>query len=67
MAADVRINQVDTDLTATDASALLSPKTLERIVEAVLARLSEKRQAEDEAERERSLGTLLRQDAERGM
>lgn len=67
MAADVRINQVDADLTATDASALLSPKTLECIVQAVLARLTKEKQAEDEAEQERNMGEPLRRDAGRGM
>ena len=66
MAADVRINEVDSSLTATDRSDLLSEKVMERIVTAVLARLSEKQKVDGEADRERNFGTPLRHDAGQG-
>ncbi|MCH8988039.1 MAG: hypothetical protein IIA92_04450 [Chloroflexi bacterium] len=67
MAADVRINEVDTALTATDVSDLLSQKAMDRIVNAVLVRVFEKLQIEGEAKRERNFGTPLRQGAGQGM
>lgn len=54
--ADVRINEVTTSVNVTDASALLSPQILERIVQAVIQRLEEQRRSEREAEKDRSLG-----------
>jgi hypothetical protein len=54
--ADVRINEVTTDVNVTDASAMLTPQVLERIVQAVLRRLDEQRRREREAEQDRRLG-----------
>ncbi len=46
---DVRINQMNSTVTAGDSSGLLSPELLSQIVEAVLVRL----QAEQRLQRER--------------
>jgi len=51
MPADVRINQVTTEVTVTDASAMLDPAVLDRIVRAVMARL-EAREREQRLEAE---------------
>lgn len=61
MAADVRINEVTTDVHVTDASAMLTPQVLERIVQAVLRRLDEQRRTEREVAQERRLGSAARQ------
>ncbi len=60
MAADVRINDVTTDVNVTDTSALLTPTILERIVQEVLKRLEERRRTEREVEQERSLSSAGR-------
>ena len=57
MPVDVRINDVTTNVNVTDASAMLSPEVLERIVQAVIARLEAKERDERQAEEERSLGS----------
>ncbi len=57
MPVDVRINDVTTNVNVTDASAMLSPEVLERIVQAVIARLEAKQRDESQAEEERSLGS----------
>jgi hypothetical protein len=62
MPVDVRINEVTTSVTATDAAAMLNPQVLERIVEAVLARLEARRRDERQAEQERSLGAARQQE-----
>ena len=41
MATDVRINQVTNDLNVTDATAMLTPHVLERIVQAAIKRIQE--------------------------
>jgi hypothetical protein len=56
MPVDVRINEVTTDLNVTDASAMLTPQVLERIVQAVLARLEAQQRTQREADQECSLG-----------
>ncbi len=57
MPIDVRINDVMTNVNVTDASAMLSPEVLERIVQAVIARLEAIQRDEQQAEEERSLGS----------
>jgi hypothetical protein len=54
--ADVRIQEVVTDVNVTDASALLTPQMLDRIVRAVLRRLEEQQRQARETTQERSLG-----------
>lgn len=54
--ADVRIQEVVTDVNVTDASALLTPQMLDRIVRAVLRRLEEQQRQAREVEQERILG-----------
>lgn len=56
MPVDVRVNDVTTNVNVTDASAMLSPQVLERIVQAVVALLEAKQRDERQAEQERSLG-----------
>ena len=56
MPMDVRVNDVTTNVNVTDASAMLNPQVLERIVQAVLARLEAKQREERQLEQERSLG-----------
>lgn len=62
MPVDVRINEVTTSVTATDPSAMLNPQVLERIVQAVLARLEAKQRDERQTEQERSLGAARQQE-----
>jgi hypothetical protein len=57
MAADVRINNVSTDVTVTDASAMLTPQVLDRIVQAVLQRLAEQQRLEQDLAQERGLSS----------
>lgn len=64
MPADVRINDVTTDVNVTDASALLTPQVMERIVQTVLRRLEEERRTEQEMAQERSLGGARQQGSE---
>lgn len=59
--ADVRVNEVTSEVAVTDAAAFLSPDTLERIVAAVIARLEAKSKDDAAAERDRTFGR------ERGM
>jgi hypothetical protein len=54
--ADVRINQVSSEVAVTDAAAFLSPETLERIVIAVIARLETKDRDDSDLERDRTMG-----------
>ena len=54
--ADVRINELTTDVNVTDASAMLTPQVLERIVQAVMKRMDEQRRREREAAQDRRLG-----------
>jgi hypothetical protein len=56
MPVDVRINRVTTDLNVTDASAMLTPQILERITQAVLARLEEQQRSQREADQDRTMG-----------
>ena len=58
MAMDVRINDVTTDVNVTDASAMLTPQVLERIVQAVMQRMREHQEGEREAEQDRELGSM---------
>lgn len=62
MAVDVRINEVTTNVSVTDATAMLSPQVLERIVQAVLARLEAQQRDQRQAEQERSLGAVRQQE-----
>ncbi|NLS75688.1 MAG: hypothetical protein GXY76_00370 [Chloroflexi bacterium] len=57
MPLDVRINEVTTQVSVTDDAALLSPRVLERIIQAVLARLEAKQWDERLAQEERGLGS----------
>lgn len=54
--ADVRVNEVTSEVAVTDAAAFLSPETLERIVGAVVARLEAKNRDDADVERDRSMG-----------
>ncbi|NJN18638.1 MAG: hypothetical protein HC822_21470 [Oscillochloris sp.] len=54
--ADVRINEVSTSVNVTDASAMLTPQVLQRIVEAVLAQLAQKQRDDRLAEQDRKIG-----------
>jgi hypothetical protein len=54
--ADVRINEVSTSVNVTDASALLTPQMLERIVQAVVERLEAQRRDARLADEDRHLG-----------
>ena len=56
MPVDVRINNVNMDMNVTDASGLLTPQMLERIVQAVLRRLEEQRRGERVQRQETALG-----------
>lgn len=62
MPVDVRINEVTTNVSMTDATAMLSPQVLERIVQAVLARIEAKQRDERQTEEERSLGAARQQE-----
>lgn len=57
MPADVRINQLTTDVNVTDASAMLTPQVLERIVQVVLQRLEEQQRSQRDIAQEQSLGS----------
>ena len=54
--ADIRVNEVSSEVTVSDAAAFLSPETLERIVAAVITRLETKGRDDAEAERDRTMG-----------
>ena len=56
MATDVRINSLTTDVTVTDASAMLTPAVLQQIVQAVMTEIDAQQQTRDAMEQERSLG-----------
>lgn len=58
MPADVRINQLTTDVNVTDASAMLTPQILERIVQVVLKRLEEQQRSQRDIGQEQSLGSV---------
>ena len=58
MPADVRINRLTTEVNVTDASAMLTPQVLDRIVQAVTQHLEEKQKTERAAEQERSFGSM---------
>ena len=53
--ADVRVNEVTSEVAVTDAAAFLSPETLERIVGAVIARLEAKHRDDVAADRDRTM------------
>lgn len=53
--ADVRVNEVTSEVAVTDAAAFLSPETLERIVTAVVARLESKGRDDADIERDRTM------------
>jgi hypothetical protein len=57
MPADVQINQLTTDVNVTDASAMLTPQVLERIVQVVLKRLEEQQRSQHDIAQEQSLGS----------
>jgi len=57
MPADVRINQLTTDVNVTDASAMLTPQVLERIVQVVLKRLEEQQRLQHDIAQEQGLGS----------
>jgi hypothetical protein len=57
MPADVRINQLTTDVNVTDASAMLTPQVLERIVQVVLKCLEEQQRSQRDLAQEQSLGS----------
>lgn len=52
----VRVEQIEAQVTVTDAQAYLSPQMLERIIRAVLARLAEAQREQSTRERERRVG-----------
>jgi hypothetical protein len=54
--ADVRVNEVTSEVAITDPGAFLSPETLERIVMAVIARLETKVRDDADLERDRTMG-----------
>lgn len=56
MVPKVSIGEVSTEVTVTDASSFLGPETLERIVQAVIARLEEHQRKAASRDRERSMG-----------
>lgn len=56
MPADMRINDVTTDVNITDADSLLTTEVLEKIIQAVLDRLEELKRDESEQEEEAQLG-----------
>ena len=62
MPVDVRINDVTTDVNVTDASAMLTPQVLERIIQAVLRRLEEQKRVEREMAQETNLGAARDQE-----
>lgn len=64
MPADVRINQLTTDVNVTDASTMLTPQVLERIVQVVLKRLEEQQRSQRDMVQEQSLGSRRRMDRE---
>jgi hypothetical protein len=64
MPVDVRINDVTTEVSVTDGSAILTPQILELIVQAVLSRLEEQKRAERNQARERNLGAARRMETE---
>ena len=64
MPADVRINQLTTDVNVTDASTMLTPLVLERIVQVVLKRLEEQQRSQRDMVQEQSLGSRRRMDRE---
>lgn len=53
--ADVRIGQVDADVTVADAAAFLDPEVLDRIVAAVLHQLEQRGRAQAAARRDKAL------------
>lgn len=56
MVPKVSIGEVSTEVTVTDASSFLGRETLERIVQAVIARLDDREQQAASRDRERSMG-----------
>lgn len=58
MPADVRINDVTTNVNLVDSAGMLTPEALERIVMAVMRRLEEKHRADQEIAEERSIGAM---------
>jgi hypothetical protein len=54
--AEVRINEVTADIAVADATAFLGPEVLERIVQAVLARLADHERLRAQLEREQRIG-----------
>jgi hypothetical protein len=53
--ADVRINQVDTDIRVADIDALMSPHVMERLVQAVKMRLQQEQSSQKSADDDRRL------------
>ena len=56
MPADVRINQLTTDVNVTDATAMLTPQILAQITEAVIQRLADKQRVHQAREQDQRLG-----------
>ena len=57
---DVHIEQADVTVRAVDDRSLLSPDVLERIVEAVIARMAERRAEESRQSSDRQLWRSVR-------
>ena len=53
--ADVRINQVDTDIRVADIEALMSPQVMEHLVQAVKMRLQQEQTMQKAADDDRRL------------
>lgn len=53
--ADVRINQVDTDIRVADIEALMSPQIMEQLVRAVKMRLEQEQKMQKVADEDRRL------------
>lgn len=53
--ADIRINQVDTDIGVADIDALLSPQVMERLVQAVKMRIQQDQNMQKIADDDRRL------------
>jgi hypothetical protein len=59
---EVNIGEVNSTVRATDSASLLSPEVMERIVQAVMARVREEKEHSERAESERRLGAGATED-----
>lgn len=59
------VNEVTTEISVTDAAALLTPQVLEMIVQAVMRRMEEEKRNADNQARERNLGAARQIETER--